>query len=63
MLVPDAVGNSKRWSFVASSSRTAILEYLFEIEGTCSGYRSLFRIGNQPNIALVSACGSWVLPL
>src|SRR6266446_4467001 len=35
ILIPDCVGNSRKWRFAPNSDRTAVILYQFKIEGLC----------------------------
>jgi hypothetical protein len=53
-LVPDCISNSKRWRFPPGSRRSAILIYLFRIEGVCHlPCRSQFLF-RPPNLATIT---------
>ena len=57
MLVPDAVANSRQWTFAPNSEKGAIIIYKFRLlEGRCnSDETDLFTL-IEPNIASVTAC-------
>jgi TonB family protein len=57
-LIPAAIENAKRWTFVPNTKKTVVIVYDFRIDGTCHRDRpSLFRL-RYPNFASITACGS-----
>jgi TonB family protein len=56
-LIPDSLGNAKKWTFKPSAQKRAVIVYDFRIEGLCqTGGQSLFRT-TQFNQATISTCG------
>ena len=55
LIMEAALANAKTWTFQPGPT-TLILVYLFEIDGTCSGSGTFFRLGNADNIARITTC-------
>jgi outer membrane biosynthesis protein TonB len=53
-LIPECLSNSKKWRFQPAPEGTAIIVYLFRIEGLCKQpCTSLFRF-DPPNLATIT---------
>jgi TonB family protein len=53
-LIPDCLSNARRWRFRPEKSRTAVIVYLFKIEGLCQLPCASYFSFSPPNIATVT---------
>lgn len=60
VFVPQVLANAKRWTFVTDVKKPVVLVYLFDIDGTCAGKSSFFRLGRTFGIVKITACGEWI---
>ena len=53
-LIPDCLSNARKWRFRPEKSRTAVIVYLFKIEGLCQLPCASYFSFSPPHIATVT---------
>jgi hypothetical protein len=62
-LVPDCLGNAKKWRFEPNPKKTAVLVYVFSLDGVCHDNQlSSHTVFHRPNLLSITGCTGVTVP-